>query len=338
MEGMTVRGEGEVTVDEVRFELFRVLWKYSKYDESVKYCQKFRLGGMKFDSEFQISRKKESIGKFIITLKYISCSDRFASQPGDEQSKSKRIELEEEESVGRKLKSHLPPVTIFLSGQEDLITEYKTGKWKFNRVQTVVGGLYPFFEFWIDFGTNELEDKIIVLRMGNILHNQTLCDVKFKFTNGEEIGAHAAILSSASSVFAAMLRTDFVESKTRIVNIADSDMDVFKEMLTYMYTGKAPNMEKKKFARSVYEVAHKYDIELLKNDCVNLLTTQLSNSNAMELLVWAQFHSLPNPIEKSEQFIAKNSQELCSQPAWLDFMKDHPQLCLKIIQRMARLL
>jgi hypothetical protein len=27
----------------------------------VKYCQKFRLGGMKFDSDFQISRKKESI-------------------------------------------------------------------------------------------------------------------------------------------------------------------------------------------------------------------------------------------------------------------------------------
>jgi speckle-type POZ protein len=134
-----------------------------------------------------------------------------------------------------------------------------------------------------------------------------------------------------------MFQTDFVESKTRIVDIADIDMDVFKEMLTYIYTGKAPNMEKKNFARSVYEVADKYDIESLKDVCEDLLVTQLSNSNAMELIVWAQFHSLPNLIENTVQFIARNSQELCSQPAWLDFVKDHPQLCVKIMQRTANI-
>jgi speckle-type POZ protein len=57
----------------------------------------------------------------------------------------------------------------------------------------------------------------------------------------------------------------------------------------------------------------------------------------MELLVWAQFHSLPNLIENTVQFIARNSQELCSQPAWLDFVKDHPQLWVKIMQRMANI-
>ncbi len=328
-------GQGKVTVDEVRFELFRVLWKYFKYDERVKYCQKFRLGGMKFDSDFQISRKKESIGMNIITLKFISCSDRSTSKPEDGQSKSKGIILEEE-SVSPKLRSHLPPLTIFLSGQEDPITEYTPGKWKFKQKQTLEGD-NPFVELLIDFGTNELVEKMVILRMGRILHNQTLCDVKFKITNGEEIGAHAAILSSASSVFAAILRTDFVESKPRIVNIADMDMDVFKEMLTYLYTGKAPNLLEIHFIRSVYEVADKYGVKSLKDDCEDLLVTQLSNNNAIELLLWAQFHSLPKLFEKDVQFIAKNSQELCSQPAWLDFMKDHPKLCLKIIKRMAKI-
>ncbi|EFX75746.1 hypothetical protein DAPPUDRAFT_16992, partial [Daphnia pulex] len=120
-----------------------------------------------------------------------------------------------------------------------------------------------------------------------------------------------------------MLQSNFIESKSRIVNIADIEMDVFKEMLTYMYTGKASNLLEIHFIRSVYEVADKYGVKSLKDDCEDLLVTQLSNNNAMELLVWAQFHSLPNLIKKTVQFIAINSQ---AQPAWLDFMKDHPQL------------
>jgi hypothetical protein len=332
MEEMMDEGQGKVTVDEVRIGLFRVLWKYFKYDDSLKDCHKFRLSGWQFDSDFKISRKKESIGN-LITLKFISCSDRSTSKPEDEQSKSKRIKLEEE-SVSPKLRS-LPPIKVLLLGERIPQTQYIPGKWKFNHIQTLEGD-NPFVEFLIDFGTNESVEKLATIGMGRILHNQTLCDVIFKLKNGDEIGAHVAILTAGSPVFAAMLQADFVESKTRIVNIADIDMDVFKEMLTYMYTGKAPNLVKKNFARSVYEVADKYDIELLKNVCEDLLVTQLSNSNAIELLVWAQFYSLPKLIEKTVQFIAKNSEELCSQPAWLDFMKDHPKLCLKIMQRMAK--
>jgi speckle-type POZ protein len=171
-----------------------------------------------------------------------------------------------------------------------------------------------------------------------MFHNQTLCDVKFKFKNSEEIGAHVAILTAGSPVFAAMLQPDFIESKSRIVNIADIEMDVFKEMLTYLYTGKAPNLLEIHFIRLVYEVADKYGVKSLKDDCENLLVSQLSNNNAIELLVWAQFHSLPKLFEKAVQFIAKNSEELCSQPAGLDFMKDHPKLCLEINQRMAKLI
>jgi hypothetical protein len=193
-------------------------------------------------------------------------------------------------------------------------------------------------EFWIDFGTNEMNEKVVINGLSEILHNQTLCDVKFKFTNSEEIGAHVAILTARSPVFAAMLQSDFVESKTRIVNIADSEMDVFKEMLVYLYTGKAPKLTENNFTQSVYEVADKYGVKSLQDDCVNLLVTQLSNNNAMEVLVWAQFHSLSKLFEKALRFIAKNSEELCSQPAWLDFMKDHPKLWLEINQRMAELI
>ncbi len=325
---------GEVTVNEVRFGLFRVVWNLSlKMVVNVKYHQEFSLCGTQFGRNFKISTKNMYFNT--VTLRCISSSDHSASQSDiAEQSESKSIKLEEK-SVLPELKS-LHSVEVMYLDKREFQNENECSKWKFHTDQLLVGEK-PVLEFWVDFGTNEFEDKIIVLRMGNILRDQTLCDVKFKFTNGEEIGAHAAILSSASSVFATMFQTDFVESKTRIVDIADIDMDFFKEMLTYIYTGKAPNMKKKNFARSVYEVADKYDIESLKDVCEDLLVTQLSNNNAMELLVWAQFHSLPNLIENTVQFIARNSQELCSQPAWLDFVKDHPQLWVKIMQRMANI-
>jgi hypothetical protein len=271
----------------------------------------------------------------IVTLKCISCSDHSASQPEDEQSKSKRIEIEEE-SVLPELKS-LSHVEVMYLGKSEFQTGNDPSKWEIQIDQKLMGE-EPMIELWIDFGTNETNEKIVINGLSEMFHNQTLCDVKFKFKNSEEIGAHVAILTAGSPVFAAMLQSDFVESKSRIVNIADSEMDVFKEMLVYLYTGKAPKLTENNFTQSVYEVADKYGVKSLQDDCVNLLVSQLSNNNAMEVLVWAQFHSLSKLFEKALRFIAKNSEELCSQPAWLDFMKDHPKLCLEINQRMAKLI
>ncbi|XP_046656712.1 TD and POZ domain-containing protein 1-like [Daphnia pulicaria] len=327
---------GKVIVKEVRFGLFRVVWKLSlEKGKNVKYHQQFLLEGR----NFKISTRNTAYSNYV-TLKFISCSDHSASQPEDEQSKSKRLKLEEE-LVLPELKNLSDSVKVMYLGKSSK-SEPQTGndpiKWEFSSSQILSGNKTSMIELWIDFGTNERNEKIVINGLSEILHNQTLCDVKFKFKNSEEIGAHVAILTARSPVFAAMLQSDFVESKTRIVNIADSEMDVFKEMLVYLYTGKAPKLTENNFTQSVYEVADKYGVKSLQDDCVNLLVTQLSNNNAMEVLVWAQFHSLSKLFEKALRFIAKNSEELCSQPAWLDFMKDHPKLWLKINQRMANLI
>ncbi|EFX75747.1 hypothetical protein DAPPUDRAFT_199215 [Daphnia pulex] len=197
-------------------------------------------------------------------------------------------------------------------GKSEFETGNETRKWKFHTDQLLLGE-EPVIELWIDFGTSEVGEKIVINGLSEIFNKQTLCDVKFKFKNSEEIGAHVAILTAGSPVFAAMLKSNFVESKSRIVNIADIEMDVFKEMLVHLYTGKAPNLLEINFTRSVYEVADKYGVKSLKDDCENLLVSQLSNSNAIELLIWAQFHSQPKLIKKAILFIVKNSEEFCFQ-------------------------
>lgn len=52
------------------------------------------------------------------------------------------------------------------------------------------------------------------------------------------------IIIARSPVFAAMFEHEMEERKQNRVAISDVDHDVLKEMLRFIYTGKAPNLEK----------------------------------------------------------------------------------------------
>ena len=351
---------GGVIVKELRNGLFRVLWNiYEEMDETTEYYNEFELGGTQSGRNFRISASLNYLSQWNVILKYLPTSDHSlysTSQPENQQPKSKRPKVEEESlssTVSTVTVSTVSTVTvstvstvwkpvplslkIWLQGRCEPVAEHFHGEWNLRRTKTLLLE-DPFIEFLIDFGTNEGNEKLLINGVSGMFHNQSLCDIKFKFKNNEEIGAHVMILSARSPVFCVMLRSDFVESKTRVVNIADIEMEVFKQMLIYMYTGKAPSVTELNFTKSLYEVADKYCVEPLKNDCTNILISQLSNKNAIELLVWAQFQSLLKLFNKAMNFIVENCKELCFQPEWLDFMTNHPKLCLKINQKMAKIM
>lgn len=52
------------------------------------------------------------------------------------------------------------------------------------------------------------------------------------------------IFAARSPVFAAMFEHEMEERKQNRVAIVDVDHEVLKEMLRFIYTGKAPNLEK----------------------------------------------------------------------------------------------
>ncbi|XP_045072366.1 speckle-type POZ protein-like A, partial [Coregonus clupeaformis] len=64
------------------------------------------------------------------------------------------------------------------------------------------------------------------------------------YVGGQEFKAHKSILAARSPVFSAMFEHEMEESKKNRVDISDVDPDVFKEMMGFIYTGKAPNLEK----------------------------------------------------------------------------------------------
>ncbi|KAM6904596.1 speckle-type POZ protein isoform 2-T2 [Xenentodon cancila] len=61
---------------------------------------------------------------------------------------------------------------------------------------------------------------------------------------GQKFQAHKAILAARSPVFSAMFEHEMEESTKNRVEINDVEPDVFKEMMCFIYTGKAPNLDK----------------------------------------------------------------------------------------------
>ncbi|TRZ22199.1 hypothetical protein HGM15179_004905 [Zosterops borbonicus] len=79
--------------------------------------------------------------------------------------------------------------------------------------------------------------------LGNLWETTRFTDCSF-YVGGQEFKAHKSVLAARSPVFNAMFEHEMEESKKNRVEINDVDPEVFKEMMRFIYTGKAPNLEK----------------------------------------------------------------------------------------------
>lgn len=106
---------------------------------------------------------------------------------------------------------------------------------------------------------------------------------------GREFFAHKAILAARSPVFAAMFEHEMEEKKQNRVEITDMDNEVLNEMLKFIYSGKAPQLEK--MADDLLAAADKYDLERLKVMCEEALCSNLAVDTAADVLILADMHS-----------------------------------------------
>ncbi|GAB5580924.1 speckle-type POZ protein isoform X1 [Prionailurus iriomotensis] len=159
---------------------------------------------------------------------------------------------------------------------------------------------------------------------------------------GQEFQAHKAILAARSPVFSAMFEHEMEESKKNRVEINDVEPEVFKEMMCFIYTGKAPNLDKMaddllaaadkeitvptdmpphpgfvkmklswsdchdSASRSVVSLRSevlKYALERLKVMCEDALCSNLSVENAAEILILADLHSADQLKTQAVDFI-----------------------------------
>ena len=144
-------------------------------------------------------------------------------------------------------------------------------------------------------------------------------DVKISITNDGSASpvnffAHKAILAARSPMFAKMFKHDLLESATSIITLSDIDSEVFKELLTYIYTGKAPNI--KVLASLLLSAAEKYQLGRLKAMCERQMSYGLEVKNAAEILVLAHTCRANELKKNALMYIIKHRNEVRKTKDW----------------------
>jgi speckle-type POZ protein len=176
-------------------------------------------------------------------------------------------------------------------------------------------------------------ERHVLSHLSKLLETQSMADVTFIVKN-EEIGAHSAIVFSASSVLSTMLEKDKFKGHTRTVEIEDMEPVVFKEMLRYLYTGRAPKMDEDEMTEPLFLAANKYQIEGLKDLCEQSLISTLDEQTIVHYLVLAHLHSAPQLLEASFKFLVEHKKEVWTRPEWKELMKSYPDLFFQASNRM----
>jgi speckle-type POZ protein len=168
-------------------------------------------------------------------------------------------------------------------------------------------------------------ERHVLTHLSKLLDTQSMADVTFVVKN-EKIGAHSAIVVSASPVICAMLEKDkFLEGVTKEVKIDDIDPAVFKEMLRYLYTGKTKKMDED-MAEPLFLAADKYQIEGLKDLCEQSLIMKLTIQTVVHYLVLAHLYTAPQLLEVSLKFLVSRKKEISTRPEWKELIQSYPDL------------
>ncbi len=348
----------EISVEELRRGLFSIFWKFtgsSKKVEPVELCgsqvgQKITISYIENYTE----EKNKYNYKYTILVEETSWDN--ATSDDSQLSESSQVveemqlvqkqmyEVNKQTFVKKKsadplklLKSEMSsPIHIWIESSSIKrhycpLVKVDSFKWKresFIKLQR------NSLILCVEFGSTKKSERNIITGLVEMFNNQHRCDVQFKFINEQTIGAHILILSAGSPVFAAMFQSCISESPTRQVTITDMKMEVFRQLLIHMYSGSAPKIEEENMAQPLYIAADKYDIDTLKSECIDVLLKKLDINNAIEMLVWSHLHFIPKLFEFALKFLTDNRREICLHPKWLDFVRNHPELCVLVTQRM----
>ncbi|XP_036284546.1 speckle-type POZ protein-like [Pipistrellus kuhlii] len=163
--------------------------------------------------------------------------------------------------------------------------------------------------------------------LGGLWENSWFTDCCFCVA-GQEFQAHKAILAARSPVFRAMFGHAMQESITNQVEIIDMEPGVFKEMMCFIYTGKAPNLDK--MADGLLAAADKYALERLKVMCEEALSSQLSVESAAEMLTLADLYSADQLKTQAVHFINFHAENVVETSGWQALVASHPHLVAEV--------
>ncbi|XP_014237777.1 speckle-type POZ protein-like [Trichogramma pretiosum] len=154
----------------------------------------------------------------------------------------------------------------------------------------------------INYESVKTNCEVFKLKFDRLFLSDDLSDVKLRTDCGKEIPAHKVVLAVASPVFDAMFSHDMLEKKSKSVDMTDVSYETAVEMLRYIYTGSVEKQESS-LAMDVLAAADKYQLEELKSECEQMIGSNLSTENAVDILRVADKHNAKYLRKKAADFI-----------------------------------
>ncbi|XP_049770205.1 cortactin-binding protein 2-like isoform X1 [Schistocerca cancellata] len=140
--------------------------------------------------------------------------------------------------------------------------------------------------------------------------------------------AHRAVLADRSPVLAAMFAHDTLERSTSVVRIADVGGPVLRQLVSYLYTLRAPQLPGT--APQLLAAADKYGASGLKAECERQVAAQLTVETAAAAAVLAVRHSCSDLRRAAIEFIKACPFEVMATQGWADAMLHQPKDLIEV--------
>ncbi|XP_046984024.1 uncharacterized protein LOC124554034 [Schistocerca americana] len=153
---------------------------------------------------------------------------------------------------------------------------------------------------------------------------------------------HRAVLADRSPVFAAMFAHDTLEASTGVVRIADIGGPVLRQLVSYLYTQRAPQLpgtapqlpgtapQLPGTAPQLLAAADKYGASGLKAECERQVAAQLTVETAAAAAVLAVRHSCSDLRRAAIEFIKARTHEVMATQGWADAMRKQPEDLIEV--------
>lgn len=151
-----------------------------------------------------------------------------------------------------------------------------------------------------------------------LLENEKHADFTIK-TQNVSFKVHKAILSCRCDVLAKAIESDMVEKQKNEIQLDNWDPLVLKELITFIYTGFceiSPN------PHHLFELAHYYQLDELKDDCSRYLKNNMNLKNIVHTLQLADVeqYKLQDLKILALSFVKNNENSLVKDMDFVDYL------------------
>ena len=165
--------------------------------------------------------------------------------------------------------------------------------------------------------------------MDSLLEEKLFWDTEVRV--GESVfKVHKVILASASDVFMKMFENEMQEKKNGVVYITDVDPEVMSDLLSYVYTGSAPNV--KSHTKELLVAADKYGMDSLVFICMKQLESDLSTETVADIVLVADRIVLGKPLKDAcINFVRNEYSSVSLSESWKLLEKNSPELAVEVM-------